>query len=265
MLLVAAADKDAGVQVAALKALGRVAAPADLPTLVELLVSVNNDSARAEAQRTVVLVSRRVADKSAQADVVLAGLKAAKSSRARMTLLKAAGEIGGLKAFEVVKAALGDKDAGVNDAAVRALAAWPDAQAIDTLLALVDSAKDKVHRVLALRGAAGLLASAERPAKRKLEIYTSLLGKADRVEDKKLILAGLGGLDTPAALKVVEGLLAEPGVKGEVELAKVNIAGRIVASDPTAAAAAARKLIAETSNRRIRRLAQGILNKVKKP
>lgn len=265
ILMAAAGDTDAGVQVAALKALGRVAAPGDLPAIVELLVSASSDAARAEAQRAVVLVSRKVADKSGQADAVLAALTAAKSDQARIALLKAAGEVGGSKAFQAVKAALGDKDPGVNDAAVRALAAWTDAQAIDALLALVDTAKDKVHRVLALRGAAGLLASAERPAKRKLEIYTGLLAKADRTEDKKLILAGLGGLDDPGALKVVEGLLAEPGVKGEAELAMVSIAGRIVASAPDAAAAAARKLIAETRNNRIRQQAQGILKKVKKP
>ena len=265
MLLSAAGDKDTGVQVAGLKALGRLATPADLPAIVELLVSANNAAARAEAQRTVVLVSRKVADKSAQADVVLAALTAAKSAQARIVLIQAVGKIGGSKAFQAVKAALGDKDAGVNDAAVRALAAWSDAQAIDALLALVDNAKGNVHRVLALRGAAGLLASAQRPAKRKLEIYTGLLRKADSAQDKKLILAGLGGLDDPAALKVVEGLLTEPAVKAEAELAMVNIAGRITATAPAAAAAAARKLIAETRNNRIRRQAQDILKKVKKP
>jgi len=265
VLMAGARDRDASVQVAAIKALGRLGTPADLPAIVELLVAAGNDAIRAEAQRTVVLVSRRVSDKSAQADVVVAKLKAAKSDQTKMVLLAAAGEIGGPKAFQAVKAALGEKNAGVKDAAIRALAAWPDAQAIDVLLTLIDDAKTEVHRVLALRGAVGLLASAERPAKQKLGIYKSVLAKANRADDKKLILAGLGGLDTPAALKVVEGLLGDSGVKGEAELAMLNIADRIAGSAPKAAAAAARKLIAGTRSNRIRRRAQGILKRLGKP
>lgn len=265
VLMTGARDKDAGVQIAAIKALGRLATPAELPAIVDILAAAGNDAVRAEAQRTVVLVSRRVSDKSAQADAVLAKLKAAKSDQTKIVLLAAAGEIGGSKAFHDVQAALGDKAEGVKDAAIRALAAWPDAQAIDVLLTLADNADTKVHRVLALRGAVGLLASADRPAKQKLEIYKSLLAKADRADDKKLILAGLGGLDTPAALKVVEGMLGDPGVKGEAELAMVNIAGRIEGSAPKAAAAAARKLIAGTRSNRIRRQAQGILKRVAEP
>jgi len=265
VLMAGARDKDAGVQIAAIKALGRLAKPSELPAIIDILIAAGNDAARGEAQRTVVIVSRRVSDKSAQADAVLAKLKAAKSDQTKIVLLAAAGKIGGSKAFQDVRAALDDMDAGVKDAAIRALAAWPDAQAIDVLLTLADTAKTKVHRVLALRGAAGLLAASGRPAKQKLAIYKSLLEKADRPDDKKLILAGLGGLDVPAALKVVEGMLGDPGVKGEAELAMVNIAGRIEGSAPKVAAAAAQKLIASTRSNRIRRQAQGILKRVGKP
>jgi len=261
-LLSLARDKDAGVQLAAIKALGRIAAPADLPALVAILVSADGEAAKAEAERTVVLVSRKVPDQAAQADTVLAALKSAATPAARITLLQAVGGIGGQKAFDAVKVALGDKDPAVNDAAVRALAAWPDANAVDALLDLLAKTKDNVHRVLLLRGTVRLLGLAGRPAAQTIAIYKDLLAKSESPADKKLVLGGLGAMDDPAALKVVEPMLAEPDVKGEAELAMVNIAARVMDTAGDDAAAAARKVIAQTANDGVKRQAQTILNKL---
>ncbi len=263
-LIKQAGDKDAGVQLAAIKALGRIAPPSDLPALVAILISADADAVKAEAQRTVVLISRKVADQAAQADAVLAALKAANSAKAKLALLEAAGGIGGDKAFEAVQVALGDKDPAVNDAAVRALAAWPDVKCVDALLDLLAKSKNDVHRVLLLRGAVRLLGLAAKPAEQTIAIYNDLLAKAASPADKKLVLGGLGAMDDPAALKIVETVLAEPAVKGEAELAIVNIAARVMGTAGDDAAAAVTKVIAQTSNDGVKRKAQSILNKLKK-
>jgi HEAT repeat protein len=261
-LISLARDKDAGVQVAAIKALGRLAAPADLPALVQILIAAEGDAPKAEAQRTIVLVSRRIPDQAAQADAVLAALAAAKTPAARTALIQAVGGIGGEKAFQAVKAALADSDPAVNDAAIRALADWPDPQAVDAILNLLAKTKDNVHRVLLLRGTVRLLGLAGRPAAQTIATYKDLLAKTDSPADKKLVLAGLGAMDDPAALKVVEPMLAERDVKAEAELAMVNIAARVMGTAGDEAAAAARKVIAQTANDGVKRQAQTILNKL---
>ena len=261
-LLSLARDKEPGVQVAAIKALGRLATPADLPALIKLLIDADSDAAKAEAQRTVVLVSRRIPDQAAQADAVLAALKSAGSAKAKLTLLEAAGGIGGAKALDMVKADLSDSDTAVYDAAARALANWPDATAVDSILALLAKTDNPNHRVLLLRGAVRLLGLAGRPAAKTIAIYRDLLGAAGSPADKKLVLGGLGAMDDPAALKVVEPMLAEPDVKGEAELAMVNIAARVMDTAGDQAAAAARKVIAQTANDGVKRQAQTILNKL---
>ena len=263
-LLILARDKEPGVQVAAIKALGRLATPADLPALIKLLIDADSDAAKAEAQRTVVLVSRRIPDQAAQADAVLAALKSAGSAKAKLTLLEAAGGIGGAKALDMVKADLSDSDTAVYDAAARALANWPDATAVDSILALLAKTDNLNHRVLLLRGAVRLLGLAGRPAAKTIAIYRDLLGAAGSPADKKLVLAGLGAMDDPAALKVVETVLAEPAVKGEAELAMVNIAARVMGMAPDDAAAAAKKVVAQTANDGVKRQAQTILNRIKK-
>jgi HEAT repeat protein len=263
-VLAQAASEDAAVKLAAIKALGRgLAAPAELPALIKILTAAEDDPVRSEAIRAVVAVSRK-APPAAQADAVLAALNSAATPQARMTLIQAVGGIGGAKAFEAVKAALGDKDPTVNDAAVRALAAWPDAQAVDFLLDLLARTKDNVHRVLLLRGTVRLLGLAGRPADQTIATYKDLLAKTDSPADKKLVLAGLGAMDDPAALKVVEPMLAEPAVKGEAELAMVNIAARVMGTAGDEAAAAARKVLAQTANDGVKRQAQTILNKLKR-
>jgi hypothetical protein len=59
-------------------------------------------------------------------------------------------------------------------------------------------------------------------------------------------------------------MLAEPDVKGEAELATVNIAARILGMAADEAADAATKVIAQTANDGVKRQAQNILNRLKK-
>jgi len=137
-LLGEAARGDEKVARAAFKALGVLASPTDLPALVKLLVAAKG--ATAQAETAVVLVAGRMADPSKRADAVLAALASAKEAAPRAALLRVLGRIGGERAYAAVVGAIGDNDAAVKDAAIRALAAWPDARAADALLGLVKDA-----------------------------------------------------------------------------------------------------------------------------
>ncbi len=69
-LLGEAVNPDRKVRKAAFKALGRLGREKDLPSLIKLLVKLEDDSSRREAERAVVTVSRKISDQSKQADVV---------------------------------------------------------------------------------------------------------------------------------------------------------------------------------------------------
>jgi len=233
-LLAQAATKDPKVRSAAFKGLGKIASPRDLPAILKLLVKIEDDATRREAELAAVSVSRRIAKPAARADDVLAALKDAGTTPAKCSLLAVLGGIGNDKAFATVKGALGDKTPEINDAAVRALTVWPDAKATESLLAIFGKTKDKTHRTLALRGIVRILSLDGQDAGETLAVYKKLLGDISQPADLKLVLSGLGALSEPAALKTIEPFLSNKDVRKEARAAyqkvakAIGVKGRII-------------------------------------
>ncbi len=78
---------------------------------------------------------------------------------ARPAALETASRIGGKDLLQTVEAASADANAEISTAAIRALAAWPDASALPALLRLAVAAPDSKRQVLAARGVAKLAAA----------------------------------------------------------------------------------------------------------
>ena len=258
-----AARGDEKVARAAFKALGVLAGPKDLPALVELHVAAKG--AAAQAETAVVLVAGRMADPSKRADAVLGGLASAKEAAPRAALLRVLGRIGGEKAYAAVVGAIGDNDATVRDAAIRAVAAWPDARAADALLALVKDADSEIHRVLALRGYVRLLGLAKDDDPRAtVRKYAEALAMARRPDARKLILGGLAGVAHAEALALVMTQLDDPAVRPEAASAAVTIARAIMGADREAARGAMEKVLALLKSGPVAAEARQILRQIDK-
>jgi len=255
---------DVVVRKAAYRALGRLAGPQDVPALVKLLVGLEGDEGRRDAEKAVVLASRRIADEATRADAALAALGAAREATARCSLLRVLGGIANARAFEALRAAAADADAGVQDAAVRALADWPDARAKDALIGIVGKTENPTHRVLALRGYVRLLGEAGGiPSQQTLDACAAALKQARTPQEKKLILGAMGKVSHPAALALVEPLLADPAVRAEAELALLGIARAVAGARPDAAVAALAKLVRSSKNAATRKQARQIVQATK--
>jgi len=218
-LLAQAAEKDAKVSSAAFRGLGRVAAPKDLPAILKLLVKTEDGAARREAELAAVSVSRKIAEPQKQADDVLAALKTAEAAPAKRSLLAVLGGIGNQKAFAMVKSAAESKTPEIQDAAVRALTAWPNPAAADTLLDIFGATKNKTHRILALRGAVRLLSMPDQDAAKTLAAYGKLLSGISKPNELKLVLSGIGSVPDRGALKILEPYTKNNAVKREATAA----------------------------------------------
>jgi len=242
-LLAQAATQDADVQQAALKALAHLAGPDRLPALVEWLVDLKAAKARPAAERAVVQVAQQADSPDTGARPVLAALKKADGVMVQASLLRVLGGIGGDAALAAVTETLGAKEAGVRDAAVRALGSWPDVSAVPALVGLVKKTDDRTYRVVALRGAARLLAKgAGVPSEDVLRAYKDLMALSDRPEDKKLVLAGLADVPHPEALQMAVDCLDNQAVRGEAAVAAVKIGEAVVGTAAKAVAGAMQKV-----------------------
>jgi hypothetical protein len=110
-------------------------------------------------------------------------------------------------------------------------------------VSVVRAPEKDVHRVLAMRALARLqqISNAKKEPS-LLPRYRELLALARDADDRKLILAAIGGAPDPAALDLVHPMLDDPAVQKEAELAVRQIADSIKKSHPQEADAARKRL-----------------------
>jgi len=133
-------------------------------------------------------------------------------------------QVGGKPALEALIAETKSADANTRDAAIQALAAWPDAAATGELLALAKNADSVAHRAVALRGYLRLIAlPADRPVAETVHLYQNALALAPSAEEKKLAVGGLAGVRDRGALKLVAPCLDDPALAAEAAAAAMKI------------------------------------------
>jgi HEAT repeat protein len=229
-LLTEAENPDRKVRQAAFKALGRLANQQDLPSLIKLLVKLEDDSSRREAERAVVAVSRKITKASRQADAMMAVLYGEKRVAVRCSLLRVLGGIANSKAMSELEAASKDTNPTVQDTSVRALAKWPNAGAAEVLLEIYSNTQNQIHRLLALRGFARLLSLPVqgRPVEKTLELCRRAMQEAKNSTEQKLVLSGLSNIGDLGALEIIEPFMQVEQVKAEAEMAAIKIAKSII-------------------------------------
>ncbi|MBL7153119.1 MAG: HEAT repeat domain-containing protein [Phycisphaerae bacterium] len=256
-LLKTAADNNDDVRREAIRALGALAGESELPVLVRLAVKPKNEKDRPAIEQAVFGAFKRIKDKTSQAGPVLDALEQAPND-AKPTLIRLLGRPATDQALKAVRAALRQTDADVRDAAIRTLADWPDAGPADDLIAVARTASNQTHKVLALRGYVRMAGLSKDPT----AMYVRAMQLAERTDDKKLVLAGLGTADSAQALTLVEGYIKDEKLQTEAALAAVQIAKRLRQSDPTRTRTAMKNIVATVKDARARQQAQDVINEM---
>ena len=259
-LLGTARDPDAAVRDASLVALAAVARKSDMSALVKLLMQPEDEADRKAAEKMVVAVARRVGDVTA----VLDAYPQAQGVSVKCSLLRVLGDAGDARALNTLRLAQTDAAAPVQDAAIRALAAWPSPEPVYDLLNIARAASDQTHRVLALRALVRLLAlPSDRAVEETLGLYAKAMETAEKAEARKQVLAGLASVAHPEALKMVEGYLGDAEVGKEAAMAALKIADALSATHPDQAEASLQKLVETAQDEGVIGQARGILVKAK--
>ncbi len=261
-LLKAAEDADAGVRNESLRALGEVAPTSALAGVAAVLVKTADAGSRNEAANTLVNIANRDRDFNDRTEPILKAIEAS-SGPAKFSLLSALGRIGGRNSLQCMRAAVKDNDEKVRDAAIRALAEWPDASAADDLLALAKSAASETHQVLALRGYIRVCSvRTDRPAAETAKMLIVGLETAKRPDEKRQALGGLAQVPHISALQTVVPCMTSEALKEEAAVAAVYIGHYIWNEHPEAVKEAVQKAIAISRNEGLKQLANDVLGRV---
>ncbi|HOX39177.1 MAG TPA: HEAT repeat domain-containing protein [Candidatus Brocadiia bacterium] len=238
-LLQAARDEDPGVRIAALESLTILAAPKDMKDLAAVLLKASSQTEMKAAEKAVVATAGRNADKAVAADELLSRLPQITDTKIRCSVIRA---LGGIANDKVLAALVKEKDSEqseARDAAVRALAEWPDARVYATLRDMAIAGKNETQRVLALRGAARVLPlDAARSGPDTVAEFSKLMGAAKKPDERKMVLAGMAELKSLEALNAILPMLKDQTVRMEAAHAVMKVGLTIRGAHPKEAQAA---------------------------
>ena len=215
-------DADAAVRRAAIRALGVCARPDDVQDLLTLMLEAENPGEQAGLQRALVTAAMQHPDSQRRAEPVLQELQRS-DDHDRMVLIRTLGHLGGPDALQTVLRYIDSDDADLKDAAIGALADWPDAAAVDGLMQVVQ-AEQLRYQVIALRSALRLLQDSDVSEGQKVQVAREALDAVGRDQEKQLILAFLSQIKTHEALALAAPYLDEPSLRTAAAVATARIA-----------------------------------------
>lgn len=211
---------DAAVRDAALDGLKAVGTATELKPLLEIVATSGDAKTRSRAQGAAGAIASRSPDRTATLDAIRSAISRATSPANRAELVGMLPAAPSQAAVDEAVKAFGDSDQGVRDAAIRALAAWPEFNAGPALLKIAkESPAAAKQHVLAMRGIAKILGIDGPSGKDRIALAKDAIAAAKRPDEKKIIVAALGGMKAGEAQKLLEELSDDPDVGAEAKAA----------------------------------------------
>ncbi len=254
---------DAGVRAAAAQALGEVGAAQDVELLCKALEQAGDDKGRMAVQRALISLGKRLDAPDEFAAGIVNGLNRGDAAF-RSALLEVCGSVRNTALLQALDNATRGTDAAVNDAAIRALAASENPEALPCLMNLLSNTPGLTQKDIVFRGIARLASSKDTGAALREETLTRALALTERPEEKRLILGALSGCPTLNALKNVEGHLDTAEVAAEAAVAWGKIARELVQAHRNEISAVAPKAIAAAKKAELPKAAMQPLADVRK-
>ena len=261
MLMKTAQDPDRSVRRESYKSLAIVAAANDLPAIIDLVTSEENNTVRQEGIKTLVAVAQK--RQKDQGEPIRAALAKATTIEAKGALMQALGTLGDVKALPVLQAMLKDPETELQKAAIRALSEWTDDAPAKDLMNVVQTTDNPTLKILALRGYLDLLKlESDRGNDETVRLYVEAMKQATEINEKRMVLSGLSQVPTMGALTTVAGFLQDDQLEKEAEVAVIRIVMRLQEPDKSVVKDILQTVLDKTSSDRTRNFVKDYLEKM---
>jgi HEAT repeat protein len=202
------------VRVAALEALKYFADAAGYDKILSHLLQCSEPVEKKAAQNLAVSIASKMDDIQQQIDPVSNYNKLA-DIEDKEYLFNILQRIGGKQGLQIILDAIESNNSEITDKAIRTLTNWPDRTAIEPLFQLAGGDFELAYKILAIRGVLRILREQEFDVQRKVDIYARLMSIAERIEEKKLILAGMATIKLPKTLKYIAQYINDNELGGD--------------------------------------------------
>lgn len=223
-LLMLATGENASIRQAAMKSLGQLAGPQHVADLVRGVLKADHGNERNAAEKNVMFVCGRIADKDQRAEPLLAAIEKLGDAD-RTAMLPTLGRIGGAPALVEVEKAIASEDSTLHAVGIRAISNWPDASVASQLIAIIKSDKHPNHQKTARKS---LLRVAPLPDGRsdveKLELLKTGMSLAANEQERNYALKRSAAIRLVETLRFVLPYLDQPRHAHEASQTIVELA-----------------------------------------
>lgn len=259
----AARSQDAKVRRAALAALGSAAGLEDLEFLVETAIRPAMPEEREDAREALRAACRRAPDREACADRLVAAMEKA-PLEGKALLLEALAAVGGPRALEAALEKARAGDAGVREAAVKALGEWPSEDAAPKLLELIRSSSGTDDRLRAFRALSSVVRRLGFPSREERLAVCKQAGELARdAGERRVVIEALSGIPAPESLAMLKDYLADQDLVEDACRAMVTISERLVRARAEAVREPMELVLRTTKDRELAARAEKVLEQAK--
>jgi HEAT repeat protein len=235
-LVKAASNADSKIRTEAIKMIGELGGPEQLPTLFDLLKNVQAFQELAAVEQSLTAICLRASDSEQQARQVIGQLEKAEPMQ-KASLVRVLGALGGPSALQAVCACARSDNADVRSAAARALGTWKTVDAAPSLLTLAKETSNPAEKTLFVRGYLSLAARGDMPPGDRVAMCRQAAGLIVRDEEKRLLLGTLSNVESPEAMDLISPYVDDAGIRQEAVLAAVTLAEKLLKRDDAASSA----------------------------
>ncbi|MGO8750939.1 MAG: DUF1080 domain-containing protein [Thermoguttaceae bacterium] len=236
-VLKVADDSNAEFRHAAIRTLGRIIGPEDLPALTGRLLAAKTPDETAVLKESLSVACSRISDRDACVGK-LAGCMSGAPPATQCFLLDLIGRVGGPQALKIVSGHAHGGSGEIQDAATRVLGDWKSADAAPELLNLAKTLPEGKLKVRSLRGYIRLARQMDLSPEQRIRMCEEALRMAQRDDERKLALEILVRIPSAKTLALAASYLARPALKEPAAGVAIAIAEKIVRAEPQAVAAA---------------------------
>ena len=211
---------DNNVKSAAFKALAELAAPGDLPKLLELISATTNPVLVTNVQDAIAFAAGQIADPEKRSDAILKSLA---DNAGKQKLIPVLAKTGGREALSVVLKEFENGDSEMRDICFKTLTSWHDYTASSALYEICASG-NKTFEEPAFRGYVRQIRTADLSDEEKLLLFRKITPFALSPERRNSVLTELGRLKTYQTLFCVANYLDDPATSAAAARAAMSIA-----------------------------------------
>lgn len=234
MLLEAAKGQHPEVRMEAYRSLALTANREHLESIMQLLERMENSRERQELERTLSVIATVDPPANGTNGELIRYMESAPQTRDKISMLAVLGNVRNPGDLSKIMPYLKNENPELKLAALRALSDWPDAGPMYALREIVTVSDDIRFKTLALRAHTQVITNdINLSGEEKAAKLAFGLDNAPNSGEKRLVMAALGRVPSPASLAILTGQLStDTELKQELEAAVISMAKTLMESEP---------------------------------